>query len=58
MNQIADFGRGSAHHKDLERLPVDWERGRIFHCESIVHLEILKSRSYTSFFPAAPVFVK
>ena len=29
MYQIADFGRGSSH-KDLERLPLDWDRGIIF----------------------------
>ena len=29
MYQISDFGRGSASHKDLEQVPVDWERGII-----------------------------
>ena len=42
MYQVAGFfGRGSAHHKNLEQLPVDWERGIIYHRKSIVHLEIL-----------------
>ena len=41
MFQVADFGRGSASHKDLEQLPVDWERGIIFQCKSILHLEII-----------------
>ena len=26
MHQVAGFGRGSACHKELEKLPVDWER--------------------------------
>ena len=38
MYQIADVGRGSASHKDLEQLPVDWDRGVIFHGKSILHL--------------------
>ena len=41
MCQFAGNGRGSAYHKDLEQLPVDWERGIIFHCKSILHLGIL-----------------
>ena len=46
MYQVAGFGRGSANHKDLERLPLDWEGEKIFHC-----------KSYNSFFPATSVFV-
>ena len=46
MYQVADFGRGSASHKDLEQSPVDWERGIIFHFKSILHLEALQNRSY------------
>ena len=41
MFQVAENRRGSASHKDLEQLPVDWERGIIFHCKSILHLEII-----------------
>ena len=52
MYQVANFGRGSAVHQDLEQLPVDWERGIIFHCKLILHLEILKNHSYHLFFPA------
>ena len=26
MYQVADFGRGSAYHKDLEQVPIDWAR--------------------------------
>ena len=31
MYEVADYGRGSASHKDLEQLPVD--------CKSIFHLQ-------------------
>ena len=24
MYQVASFGHGSAYHKDMEQLPVDW----------------------------------
>ena len=57
MYQVGGFGRGSASHKDLERLPVDWERGIIFHCKSILHLEILWNHPNDSLFPVIPVFV-
>ena len=39
MCKVAGFGCGSAFHQDLEQLPVDWERGIIFHCRLIRHLE-------------------
>ena len=45
MHQVAISGRGSAFHQDLERLPVDWERVKIFHCRSTLHLEILLNHS-------------
>ena len=57
MFQVADFGRGSASHKDLEQLPIDWEREIIFLCKSILHLEIPWHHSYNSLFLAMPVFV-
>ena len=41
MYQVAGFGRGSAYHKDSERLLVDWERGIIFHFKLVLHLGIL-----------------
>ena len=55
MYQVADFGRGPASDKDLEQLPVDWERGAIFHFKSIVLLEISGN---VSFFPATHVIEK
>ena len=58
MYQVAFFGRGSAYHKDLEQLPVDGERGLLFHCKSIIHLGNLQNRSQGSLDPATPVFVK
>ena len=58
MYQVANSGRGSAYHKDLEQLPVDWERGIIFHCKSMLHLEILLNQSYNSFFLATRVLEK
>ena len=58
MYQDAGFGRGSAYHKDVEQLPVDWERGILFHCKSVLHLEILLNHSRNEFFPATLVFVK
>ena len=45
MYQVVDFGRGFAYHKDLEQMPIDLERWIIFHCKSIVHLDILQNRS-------------
>ena len=45
MYQVANFGRGSASHKDLEQLPVDWEYVKIYHCKSMLHLEILQNRT-------------
>ena len=57
MYQVAGFGRGSAYHEDLEQLPVDWERGIIFHCRLIRRLGILSNHSFNSFFLANPVFV-
>ena len=45
MYQVVDFGRGFAYHKDLERLSIDLELWKIFHCKSILLLEILQNRS-------------
>ena len=56
MYQIAGSGRGSAYHEDLEQLPVDWERGKIFHCKLIRHLGTPWSRSKGPVFLATPVF--
>ena len=41
MYQTARFGRGLTQIEHLERLPVDWEREKKFHCNSILSLEIL-----------------
>ena len=58
MYQVASFGRGSTKIQDLERLVVDWEREIIFHCNSILHLEILRNHSCNSPFLAILVSVK
>ena len=47
--------------EDLERLPVDWEREKMLHCNSILFLEILLNHSCNSCNSpslATPVFVK
>ena len=46
MYQVAGFGRGSTKINDLERLPADWEREIIFHCRSILYLEVLLNHSF------------
>ena len=56
--QVACFGRGSTEIEDLEGLLVDWEREDFFHCNSILHLEILLNHSCNSPSPVTPVFVK
>ena len=56
--QVANLGRGSVFHQDLEDLPVDWERGKIVDCKLTQHLESLENQSCNSFFPATHVFVK
>ena len=45
MYQVAGFGSGSANREDLEPLPVDEERGIIFHCKLIRHHGTPQSRS-------------
>ena len=41
----ACFGRGPTLIEDLAQLPADWEREIIFHCKSIVYLDILLNHS-------------
>ena len=57
MYQVACFGRGSTWIEDLERLPGDWEREILFHCKSILHLEILSNHFFNSPFLVNPVSV-
>ena len=58
MYQMACFGRGSTQIVDLERLPVDWEREKIVHCNSILSLGVLLNHSCNSPSLATPVSVK
>ena len=48
MYQVACFGRGSTWIEDLKRLQIDWEREKIFQCNSILSLEILWNHSCNS----------
>ena len=58
MCQVASVCRGSAWIEDLERLPVDWGREKVFHLKSITLLEILLNHSWNSSVHAFPAFVK